>query len=1051
MADNVIRKDIVQIGFEIDGNPFAEITNILNDLKSTVVSAIAGINNDFKELGKSASIAGDGIGEIANSTRDLKGSNITAVADDMKAISSQAQSAVPKVAAVAKEVKDIAKQDFSGAFDSLNDIPIQPITKAVSAIEKLKNGFLKIKNLSLSDVGNGISKGLNKGLSSAQNGAGKLLNALKKVATVSFNKLVSGLKGVANGLANAGKAAANGLGKATTFTTKVLGGAVAGLGAASVGAATGMFKLTDMASDLSETTNKVNTVFGETTGGAVLGWANDSIKNMGLARQTALDMTALFGDMGTSMGIPQGEAANMSMSLTQLGADLASFKNIGIEQATTALNGIFTGETESLKSLGVVMTQTSLDAFALETGIGKTTKEMTEAEKVNLRYAYVMSKAANAQGDFAKTGGGFANQLRMVKEQVKEMGTNIGNIFLPSMEKGIRVVNGFATELNTVFADGWQDGDMTQISSIITRALNSGAAAIQTGLPKIVGFLVPALNSLAAIIIKEMPAILKTLLNGVTALFTGIIDTIKQNKSLIVAGVTSLGRSLVESLLTLVPELLLLGGELLLSLMQGLVKEAPSLINAGMQAIMSLLDGLLAMLPELLDAAFVLIMALSEGLIANLPKIIDAAIGIILTIVNFIVENLPAIITVAIQIIIALATGLIQAIPELLAAIPKIVMALIDGLRSVNWGKVGWDIISGIGKGIWDGVTGIFGGGKKAGEEVTKGITEGINANSYMPQQAAISTTALVTTGLKPKATALNSYGSNTMQSYGAGLATGAPSVTTTAKSTANAVKGTLTVNASGAGQVTANSYAAGLNSARGGAIKTATKLAGNVESAATTTIPVAVNPNAASFDELTNVSKKTSNDCLVSFEKSFTAIKNLTTKSMSEVVSIIAKTNLYETGRNIMLGLNNGMLSMKETLIATAREIAKSIPTTTNTTLDVQSPSRVMFKTGAFTAEGQELGMLSKLTDIKSAATKVGESSVPIKQPPSRYTPESLAASSPISNSETNNYSPQFTANFQGGSNDRDMQRQIKQWMFQYMDEYFASMGRRNPKIAEV
>ena len=129
-------------------------------------------------------------------------------------------------------------------------------------------------------------------------------------------------------------------------------------------------------------------------------------------------MAALFGDMGTAMGQTPAEAAKMSESLVGLAGDLASFKNIGIEEAQTALKGIFTGEGESLKSLGVVMQDSTLEAYAMATGQKKAYDEMTQAEKVALRYAYVMDATKNAQGDFARTSGGTANQLRDRKSVV---------------------------------------------------------------------------------------------------------------------------------------------------------------------------------------------------------------------------------------------------------------------------------------------------------------------------------------------------------------------------------------------------------------------------------------------------------------------------------------------------------------------------------------------------------------------------------------------------------------------------------------------------------
>ena len=194
------------------------------------------------------------------------------------------------------------------------------------------------------------------------------------------------------------------------------------------------------ASDTEESVNKVDVAFGKSAG-KVKEFAESALENFGMAKGSALDAAATFGDMGTSMGLSKKTAADMATSLTGLGGDLASFKNIGVDQAMTALNGVFTGETESLKQLGIVMTQSNLDAFAMANGFGKTTKEMTEAEKVQLRYAYVMDATKNAQGDFARTSDGTANALRTSQEGVKELAASFGEMLLPAIANILGKVN----------------------------------------------------------------------------------------------------------------------------------------------------------------------------------------------------------------------------------------------------------------------------------------------------------------------------------------------------------------------------------------------------------------------------------------------------------------------------------------------------------------------------------------------------------------------------------------------------------------------------------
>lgn len=204
-----------------------------------------------------------------------------------------------------------------------------------------------------------------------------------------------------------------------------------------IGAAAASVKL---ASDMSESINKIDVAF-QKDAKTVEAWAGTTLKSYGIAKGTALDMAATFGDMSTSMGLNTQQAADMSMKLVGLAGDLASFKNISIEVANTALNGVFTGETESLKQLGIVMTQANLQEFAYAQGIKKKIQDMTQAEQVQLRYNYVLAMTNNAQGDFQRTGAGAANQMRIFNESLKELGATLGTNILPLVTPVITKIN----------------------------------------------------------------------------------------------------------------------------------------------------------------------------------------------------------------------------------------------------------------------------------------------------------------------------------------------------------------------------------------------------------------------------------------------------------------------------------------------------------------------------------------------------------------------------------------------------------------------------------
>lgn len=243
-------------------------------------------------------------------------------------------------------------------------------------------------------------------------------------------------------------------------------------------------------SDMQEAINKVEVAFGGAAD-SVKEWSSTTLNSIGLAQGTALDMAALFGDMATSMGYSQDAAAQMSMALVNLAADLASFKNIGIDQASTALKSIFTGETESLKELGVVMTQANLEAYALAEGYTTAYTAMDQAQQVAVRYQYVLANTQNAQGAFARTSDSTANQLRIFQESLKEAAATAGDELLPVITPIIEKLN----ELIQTFGDldeGTQKavvqtglflaalGPMLKVFGGIAAAVKAGITVYQT-------------------------------------------------------------------------------------------------------------------------------------------------------------------------------------------------------------------------------------------------------------------------------------------------------------------------------------------------------------------------------------------------------------------------------------------------------------------------------------------------------------------------------------------------------------------------------------------
>lgn len=209
----------------------------------------------------------------------------------------------------------------------------------------------------------------------------------------------------------------------------------------------------EVGSNVTEVQNVVDTAFKDLSGQADQ-WASNAMTNFGLSELSAKKYMGVFGQMNDAMGITGKTALDMAENVTGLTGDVASFYNLGTNEAYTKLKSIWTGETETLKDLGVVMTQTNLDQYALNNGFGKTTAKMTEQEKVMLRYQYVTSALSNATGDFVKTQDSWANQTRILSLRFEQLKASLGKGFIALFTPILRGFNNLLAGLQKV-ADGF--------------------------------------------------------------------------------------------------------------------------------------------------------------------------------------------------------------------------------------------------------------------------------------------------------------------------------------------------------------------------------------------------------------------------------------------------------------------------------------------------------------------------------------------------------------------------------------------------------------------
>lgn len=211
----------------------------------------------------------------------------------------------------------------------------------------------------------------------------------------------------------------------------------------------------ELASSLTEVQNVVDVTFGK---GAqqINSWSKTALNSFGLSELQAKKFTGTLGALMKSSGLSGDHIVTMSEKMAGLSADFASFYNLPIEEAFEKIKSGISGETEPLKALGINMSVANMQAYALSQGITKNWNSMSQAEQTQLRYNYLMKVSSDAQGDFARTNQGFANQLRLAKVNLQQMGASIGAQVLPFLNKLLLSFNsGGMKNIGAVFSNAF--------------------------------------------------------------------------------------------------------------------------------------------------------------------------------------------------------------------------------------------------------------------------------------------------------------------------------------------------------------------------------------------------------------------------------------------------------------------------------------------------------------------------------------------------------------------------------------------------------------------
>lgn len=380
----------------------------------------------------------------------------------------------------------------------------------------------------------------------------------------------------------------------------------------------------------------------------------------------------------------------------------------------------------------------------------------------------------------------------------EKFGEQINGILTMVQEKGPQVISNFA------------NGISSRVPELITQG-----AALVSNLLNTIGVLAPSMVGAGVSIIQSLVG--------------GVAQSAPQ---LITSAVTAVG-GFASSIISAIPSLITTGMQLLLGLAQGIAANLPRMAQGAMQAVQGFIQGFSANLPTILTTAGQIVTTLLQGITQALPSLVTGAVGIIGQLAQGFISNLPLIIQTGVQVIASLALGLIQGVGTLIAGIPALFGELVNTIMSIDWLKVGSDILNAIGDGIAGAVTGFggkvgellggigewFNGGNKAGTDYAAGATESINASAptigLATQTAATSVSETSSMAFLTGGTA---GGASLMEGFGLGINTNLGILTESAGAAVTGVTetltdGTLQSDADSAGQGIVESAASGIDS----------------------------------------------------------------------------------------------------------------------------------------------------------------------------------------------------------------------------------------------
>lgn len=488
----------------------------------------------------------------------------------------------------------------------------------------------------------------------------------------------------------------------------------------------------DQASDLNEAGTALSAVFGDAVG-TIDTFAKGGAGALGQTELAVKNAAQTFGVYGKAAGLASDANAAFSTDLVGLSTDLASFYNADPSEVVEALGAGLRGEAEPLRRFGILLDDATLKAKAMELGIYDGNGSLSQQQKILASQAAIMEQSSIAQGDFAKTSAGLANQQRILSATWTNFAGVVGTMFLPYVTRAITALNNLAgpvldslagsLERGVGWLDGWIDGfgNVTSVGSFFTTlqaTAQSAFTALLTWLPTAVGQIVPmmvegivtryqmlidAFTGVVTAIAEILPTLLPTILDSAITLFMGLVEAVTTIVPDLLTTVLDLLPMLITTLLGMLPTLVDGALTLFMSLVDAVLLVLPQVITTVLTMLPKVIETLLGMLPRLIDSALKLFIGIVTGLISMIPVLIPQVLALLPVVVRLLIGMIPKLIDAALTLFIGIVDALPQIIPDLIGAVlnllPQIVGTLLGMVPELI--RAGVDLIGGLVKGLW--------------------------------------------------------------------------------------------------------------------------------------------------------------------------------------------------------------------------------------------------------------------------------------------------------------------------------------------------------------